>query len=88
MTSEDGQSIEILDTSTGHSIASRVLNRQGQANAAGYEINFSGEPEFGDLFFLKVMPKELVMPGILMQLLDCRKESYQFKLWKFQRYIL
>ena len=53
VTSEDGQSIEILDTSTGHSIASRVLNRQGQANAAGYEINFSGEPEFGDLFFLE-----------------------------------
>ena len=53
VTSEDGQSIEILDTSTGHSIASRVLNRQGQTNAAGYEINFSGEPEFGDLFFLE-----------------------------------
>ncbi len=51
--SDDGQSIEILDTETGHSIASRVLDRQGQTSAAGYEINFSGEPEFGDLFFLE-----------------------------------
>ena len=53
VTSEDGQSIEILDTETGHSIASRVLNREGQTKAAGYEINFSGEPELGDLFFLE-----------------------------------
>ena len=51
--SQDGQSIEIIDTETGHSIASRVLNREGQTTAAGYEINFSGEPELGDLFFLE-----------------------------------
>ena len=51
--SQDGQSIEIIDTETGHSIASRVLNREGQTTAAGFEINFSGEPELGDLFFLE-----------------------------------
>lgn len=52
VTGDDGNTVEVYDALTGHSIASRTLDELGQTNVYGYELNFSGVPAADDVFHL------------------------------------
>ena len=46
----EGSVIEFLDSSTGHSIATRTLDSVGRAEAAGYKVVVKGKGELEDTF--------------------------------------
>ena len=48
----NGTSIEILDTDTGHSIATRLLDQDGFANYGDYQLELRGLANQGDQFFV------------------------------------
>ena len=50
---DTGSLIEILDTKTGHSIATRSLNSDKYTEAAGYSIQLTGKAEKSDKFFIE-----------------------------------
>ena len=47
---ENGTLIEILDSDTGHSIATRLLDQNGFANFEDYQFELRGSPQKGDQF--------------------------------------
>ena len=50
--SETATIVEIFDTETNTSIATRVLNSLGKTNAAGYSIDLNGLAAYNDQFFI------------------------------------
>ena len=46
----EGSVIEFLDTTTGHSIATRTLDSVGRAEAAGYKVVVKGNGQLNDTF--------------------------------------
>lgn len=49
---ETGNLIEVIDSSTGHSIATRRLDQNGQAEAAGFAFKMRGKAVEGDVFHI------------------------------------
>ena len=49
---ETGNMIEVIDSITGHSIASRRLDQNGQAEAAGFAFKMRGVATEGDVFHI------------------------------------
>jgi flagellar hook-associated protein 1 FlgK len=47
---DNGTLIEILDSDTGHSIATRLLDQNGFANFEDYQFELRGSPQKGDQF--------------------------------------
>ena len=50
VTNEEGNKIEIIDKETGHSIATRSLNNDLTADAAGYKVSFNSKANKNDSF--------------------------------------
>ena len=51
--SDDALRYEILDTDTGHSIATRTVNETNSLEFDGYQIQLKGKTALNDQFFIK-----------------------------------